>query len=115
MRRLPNSFATRSCISAAALFVNVTARIRSGSDPCRISSAIRNVTTRVLPVPAPASTKQRSGERRHGLSVELGSGRHTWPEILPRIGPRERGTRWSHQSRDWHRRATNNQQPPPCY
>ena len=43
-------------ISRAALLVNVTERIRSGGVPLWISSAARNVITRVLPVPAPART-----------------------------------------------------------
>ena len=36
-----NSAAARCCISAAAFLVNVTARIRSGFVPLRISSAMR--------------------------------------------------------------------------
>src|ERR1700694_4575061 len=41
--------------SRAALLVNVTARISPGSArPCWISQAIRCVSTRVLPLPAPA-------------------------------------------------------------
>src|SRR3972149_3013375 len=51
-----NNATARARISAAAFLVNVTARIRSGLTPCRISAAMRYVTTRVLPVPAPAST-----------------------------------------------------------
>src|ERR1051326_4571178 len=50
--------ATRSFISPAALLVNVTAKIRSARTPCSsISTAIRVVSTRVLPEPAPASTR----------------------------------------------------------
>ena len=56
LRRRPSRELTRCCISAAALLVNVTARIRDGRVPRRISSAIRRVTTRVFPVPAPANT-----------------------------------------------------------
>ncbi len=52
----PRSTADRSFISSAALLVKVTARMRSGAMRWRISSAMRKVTTRVLPVPAPART-----------------------------------------------------------
>ena len=55
--RLPTSSSTRSFISAAALLVKVIARIEPG---CAlrsvISQAIRRVSTRVLPDPAPATT-----------------------------------------------------------
>ena len=60
--RLPNRAAARCCISLAALFVKVTARIRLGGTPLLISSTSRCMTTRVFPVPAPAST--RSGPER---------------------------------------------------
>ena len=71
--RRPNSAAVRCCISAAALLVNVTARIRSGAVPWRINSAMRWVTTRVFPVPAPANTSNgplsvRTASRCGGLS-----------------------------------------------
>ena len=56
--RLPNRAVARCCISSAALLVKVTARMRSGGVRRRISSAMRYVTTRVLPVPAPASTNR---------------------------------------------------------
>src|SRR5690606_17036481 len=47
----------RSRISPAALLVKVTAKIRSAGTPsASISRAIRAVSTRVLPEPAPAST-----------------------------------------------------------
>ena len=47
----------RSRISPAALFVNVTARIWRGSTPSTsIRRAMRVVSTRVFPEPAPAST-----------------------------------------------------------
>src|SRR5687768_52156 len=49
--------ATRCFISAAALLVKVTAKIRSGGTPCSSSStASRVMRTRVFPEPAPAST-----------------------------------------------------------
>ena len=41
LRCLPSKAAARSCISAAALLVNVTARMRLGGVPCLISSAMR--------------------------------------------------------------------------
>ncbi len=47
----------RSFISRAALLVKVTAKIRLGWMPLWISAAMRKVMTRVLPVPAPASTR----------------------------------------------------------
>jgi hypothetical protein len=53
---------SRPAISRAALSVKVTARICDGdAAPARTWLAIRSVTTRVLPVPGPAST--RSGPR----------------------------------------------------
>ncbi|MND02584.1 hypothetical protein D3C83_220140 [compost metagenome] len=48
----------RSRISAAALFVKVMAAMRLDSSPAWISRAILCVMTRVLPDPAPASTRQ---------------------------------------------------------
>src|SRR5688572_13549309 len=48
---------TRSLISRAALLVNVTARILAGKIPRLIMCAMRQVITRVLPVPAPARIK----------------------------------------------------------
>ena len=59
MRRAtpPTSAATRSFISAAALFVNVIARIENGdASRSAIRYASRCVSTRVLPDPAPAIT-----------------------------------------------------------
>jgi len=53
----PTSEATRSFISPAALFVNVTARTRSAGTPLRSRCAMRFVMTEVLPVPAPARTR----------------------------------------------------------
>jgi hypothetical protein len=53
----PISAATRSFISRAALLVKVTARMSKGrARPVAIRWAIRVVSTRVLPVPAPART-----------------------------------------------------------
>src|SRR5918995_4607470 len=53
----PTSAATRDFISSAALLVNVMARISNGLTPwSRIRWAMRWVSTRVLPDPAPATT-----------------------------------------------------------
>ena len=66
---------TRSCISRAALFVNVTPRIFPGVTPFSIMCAIRKVMTRVFPVPTPAKIKTgpsmvSTARRCCGLSVE---------------------------------------------
>ena len=55
---LPISPLARSRISAAALLVKVMAAMRLGSQPAWIRRAILCVMTRVLPEPAPASTRQ---------------------------------------------------------
>ncbi len=55
---LPIRSFARSRISAAALFVKVMAAMRSGAMPAWISRPILCVITRVLPEPAPASTRQ---------------------------------------------------------
>src|SRR6056297_3234030 len=52
----PTRAPTRSRISAAALLVNVMARIFDGCTPSWTSWAMRWVSTRVLPEPAPAIT-----------------------------------------------------------
>src|SRR5437868_11982707 len=53
----PTRCSTRSRISAAALFVNVIARISGGFAPTAASRcAMRRVNTRVFPEPAPAIT-----------------------------------------------------------
>src|SRR3954454_906011 len=52
----PTSAATRCFISSAALFVNVMARISNGDTPSAMRWAMRCVSTRVLPDPAPATT-----------------------------------------------------------
>ncbi len=49
--------ATRSFISPAALFVNVTATTASCGTPCATTQASRRVRTRVFPDPAPARTR----------------------------------------------------------
>ena len=57
--RGPRAAARRSRISAAALLVKVMARISHGATPvsCSRMLAMRYVSTRVLPEPAPASTR----------------------------------------------------------
>ncbi len=52
----------RCCISRAALLVKVTARIDQGEAPSTCTSqAMRCTSTRVLPLPAPASTRRLPG------------------------------------------------------
>src|SRR5947209_20438947 len=52
----PTRAATRDFISSVALLVNVMARISKGENPCSLmSQAMRCVSTRVLPEPAPAT------------------------------------------------------------
>src|SRR5262245_24754746 len=70
--RRPTSASTRSFISAAALLVKVIARIEPGwARRSVISQAIRRVSTRVLPEPAPATT--RSGEPWWVTAARCGS------------------------------------------
>ena len=52
----PTSAATRCFISSAALLVNVMARMAVGGTPSWMRWAMRWVSTRVLPEPAPATT-----------------------------------------------------------
>lgn len=55
VRGAPTSRVRRTRISAAALFVNVTAHIEDGASECvMIRLATRHVNTRVLPLPGPA-------------------------------------------------------------
>src|SRR5436309_10224471 len=76
----PSSAATRARISPAALLVNVTAKMRDGATPrSRMRCAIRAVSTRVLPEPAPASTRSgppgwRTAASCWGLSARLTDG-----------------------------------------
>ena len=67
-----SSACARSRISRAALLVNVIAKIFAGSTPRSIRCAILAVMTRVLPLPAPASTSSgpstwRTASRCGGL------------------------------------------------
>ena len=68
--------ATRSRISAAALFVKVIARMFFAATRFESRCAMRTVTTRVLPVPAPASTSTGprivvTARRCSGLSAAI--------------------------------------------
>ena len=66
----PSSRPIRCFISPAALLVKVTAKIRPGGTPCwSISSAMRMVSTRVLPEPAPASTSSGPRDVLHRLAL----------------------------------------------
>ena len=79
MRRAtgPTRSATRSCISPAALFVNVIARISNGETSSSLTRyASRCVSTRVLPEPAPAIDEHRARRQRDRL-------------VLGRVQPRE--------------------------
>src|SRR6185437_1354758 len=68
----PISFSSRSFISAAALLVNVTARIFHGKTPFSLTSqAIRWVITLVFPLPGPAKTSS-------GPSVVVTASRWGW-------------------------------------
>src|SRR5665811_437054 len=70
--RPPTSSVTRSRICAAALLVNVIARIEPGCAPCSaMSHAMRRVSTLVLPEPAPATT--RSGPPRWATAARCAS------------------------------------------
>ena len=99
--RLPTSSSTRSFISAAALLVKVIARIEPGwALRSEISQAIRRVSTRVLPEPAPATTSS-------GAPSWITAAR--WGSLSPsssssRLGPR-RVVRGSTARRDSRGRA----------
>ena len=102
----PTSAPRRSRISAAALFVNVIARIRHGATSLfSMRFAMRYVSTRVLPLPAPASTSsgpsvQRTASFWAGFreSMSIGIGRAFFRNvavvrrcILPLLGLRGAG------------------------
>src|SRR5690606_1918042 len=83
--RPPTSSATRSRISAAALVVNVIARIEPGWAPrAAMSQAMRRVSTRVLPDPAPATTS--SGPPTWDTAVR-------WASLRPSRSSSERALR----------------------
>ena len=68
----PSSAATRSRISRAALLVKVTASTCHGrARPVARICASRVVSTRVLPVPAPASTSTGPFRRRNRVGLRL--------------------------------------------
>src|ERR671917_61101 len=78
--RGPTSWATRSFISPAALFVNVMARISPGCAPRWASRwATRYVSTRVLPDPAPP----RLLGGLHGRKLDLAAA-HVRTSVRPR-------------------------------
>ena len=62
----------RARISAEALLVKVTARMPSGdTHSTSMSHAIRCTRTRVLPLPAPASTRHGFGSSSYCLSLRI--------------------------------------------
>ena len=90
----PTRSSSRSRISAAALFVNVIARISVGFAPTAASRcAIRRVRTRVFPEPAPAITSSGPSVVEHGLAlgriqvVEVRLGRASRPSVDGTTGP----------------------------
>ena len=99
--RRPTSSSTRSRISAAALLVNVIARIEPGwALRSEISQAIRRVSTRVLPEPAPATTS--SGAPACTTAARCGS--LSPSSSSSAVGPRRRpapGVATSSSSSDW--------------
>jgi len=69
-RRWPSIWPSRSFISRAALLVKVTDRISPGRARPKLRMwAMRQVSTRVFPVPAPASTSTWSVQRLHRLAL----------------------------------------------
>src|SRR4051794_30046200 len=83
--RLPTRASTRSFISAAALLVKVIARIEPECAlRSEISQAIRRVSTRVFPEPAPATTS--SGAPSWTTAARCGSFRPS--SNSSRVGPR---------------------------
>jgi hypothetical protein len=80
----PHSATRRSRISRAALLVKVTARISHGATPLSRSRAIRCTSTRVLPVPAPASTS--SGPSPCSTAARCSRlSEATMPRVLPHL------------------------------
>src|SRR5688572_28892336 len=77
----------RPRISAAALLVKVTAMRPCGETPCsRISQAARCVSTRVLPLPAPASTSTGPiGADTAARCASFSDSRRSWADMGPRI------------------------------
>src|SRR5574341_415723 len=84
-----SSASTRRAISPAALLVNVTASTRLGSTPrTPRSQAIRWAMTRVLPLPAPASTRSGpspavTASRCGGFSSERSASRSSTQQLYP--------------------------------
>src|SRR5437763_758899 len=84
---IPSKVSMRPRISAAALLVNVTARMLLGEAPSTwINQATRWTSTRVLPLPAPASTKAApAGEATACRWASLSPSRRCDTSIRPRI------------------------------
>src|SRR5690625_6801415 len=79
----PTSSWTRSRISVAALLVKVIARISPGmASPARSRCAIRRVSTRVLPEPAPATISSGLPRRSEEHTSELQSRGHLVCRLL---------------------------------
>ena len=91
----------RPRISAAALLVNVTAMRPCGETPCsRISQAARCVSTRVLPLPAPASTSTGPiGAVTAARCSSFSASRRSWADMGARI-LQKKGTQRSFDTRD---------------
>ena len=85
----PTSAATRWRISSAALLVNVMARICDGCTPSSMRWAMRWVSTRVLPDPAPATTS--SGPVSVHDGVELVRVQPVGRRLVRRLGRRKAG------------------------
>src|SRR3954468_825941 len=100
----PSSRSIRSRISAAALFVKVTASTCCAATPfTRITQAIRCTSTRVLPLPAPASTRvglsgavtaarcaSFKGSMMSVTSTAKRAGEKDWPTRVLLFGPEGR-------------------------
>src|ERR1700709_1338235 len=82
----PTSAATRWRISSAALLVKVIARIAVGGTPSWMRWAMRWVSTRVLPEPAPATTS--SGPPRC-TTASSWSGFKPCRSVRPRLSDEE--------------------------
>jgi hypothetical protein len=87
----PTRAATRPFISSAALLVKVMARISKGETPWSlISHATREVSTLVLPEPAPATISSGppgwvTASRWTGLRLWSRSGGGIWPPDYRRV------------------------------
>ena len=81
----PSCVSMRCRISAAALLVNVTARMPCGDTPSTCTShSTRWVSTRVLPLPAPASTSVGSSGALTACRCASFSGARMWETSIGR-------------------------------